>query len=161
MPYSSPILITITSVLSTTVYAGHFGINPIPWNPPSCEQGVGYPINTTSGLVSGHAAPNASTVSEYLGIPYAVPPLGELRFAPPVRYYGSGNLSGEATGRICPQADLGDEASATSIEYPTFLGSLAGIGQQRSEDCLTINVWTKHERKARPKPVLVWIYGGM
>jgi cholinesterase len=52
-------------------------------------------INTTSGLVSGHAASNASTkTSEYLGIPYAKPPVGDLRFAPPAAYNGISSING-------------------------------------------------------------------
>lgn len=51
-----------------------------------CDYIVGAPVNTTSGVVWGHRAPNATTVSEYLGIPFAQPPVGPLRFAPPVRY---------------------------------------------------------------------------
>jgi len=47
---------------------------------------IGQPVGTTSGLVSGHPAPNASQVSEYLGIPYAQPPVGALRFASPIAY---------------------------------------------------------------------------
>jgi carboxylesterase type B len=46
-------------------------------------RGAGAQVQTSSGLVSGHAASNATTVSEYLGIPYAEPPVDELRFAPP------------------------------------------------------------------------------
>jgi Carboxylesterase family len=43
-------------------------------------------VNTTSGLISGHASSNASAqVSEYLGIPYA---------EPPVRYSGSSGING-------------------------------------------------------------------
>lgn len=52
-------------------------------------------VNTTSGLVSGHASSNASAgVSEYLGIPYAEPPVGDLRFAPPVQYSGGSGING-------------------------------------------------------------------
>jgi len=47
---------------------------------------IGQPVGTSSGLVTGHPAPNASQVSEYLGIPYAQPPVGELRFASPIAY---------------------------------------------------------------------------
>jgi len=45
---------------------------------------VGAQIQTSSGVVSGHPASNASGVSEYLGIPFAQPPVGKLRFQPPV-----------------------------------------------------------------------------
>jgi hypothetical protein len=51
---------------------------------------VGQRVRTTSGFVTGHPAPNASQVSEYLGIPYAKPPVGTLRFASPVAYVNPG-----------------------------------------------------------------------
>lgn len=54
---------------------------------------VGQTVSTTSGLVVGHAAADASEVSEYLGIRYAVPPVGPLRFQPPVRYTGNGTVN--------------------------------------------------------------------
>ena len=57
---------------------------------------VGQAVNTSSGMASGHAASNFTQVSEYLGIPYAQPPLGKLRFQPPVKYTGSTSLSGNA-----------------------------------------------------------------
>lgn len=47
---------------------------------------VGQAVDTTSGTIIGHAAPNALNVSEYLGIRYAESPVGELRFAAPKAY---------------------------------------------------------------------------
>jgi carboxylesterase type B len=52
-------------------------------------------VHTTSGPVEGHAASVAPEVSEYLGIPYAQPPVGRLRFQPPVRYNGSQKIVGK------------------------------------------------------------------
>jgi cholinesterase len=45
----------------------------------------GQEVQTQSGLIKGHVAawPAGSQISEYLGIPYAKPPVGSLRFAPP------------------------------------------------------------------------------
>jgi hypothetical protein len=54
---------------------------------------VGQPVKTTSGWVTGEAAPGALNVSAYLGIPYAQPPLGDLRFAAPRKYRGNGNIT--------------------------------------------------------------------
>lgn len=47
-----------------------------------------FTVDTSNGPITGHPAVNASDVVEYLGIPYAQPPLGDLRFAPPVKYSG-------------------------------------------------------------------------
>jgi len=52
----------------------------------NCDYIVGAPVKTSSGTVWGHRAPNATSVSEYLGIPFAQPPVGPLRFAAPERY---------------------------------------------------------------------------
>jgi cholinesterase len=62
----------------------------------NAEVQLGESIETTSGLVSGHDAPwpKNGGVSEYLGIPYAEPPLGQLRFAAPQTYKPKGAISG-------------------------------------------------------------------
>jgi hypothetical protein len=43
-----------------------------------------YDVVTTNGKITGHPAPNLHNTVEFLGIPYAQPPVGELRFAPPL-----------------------------------------------------------------------------
>jgi hypothetical protein len=55
---------------------------------------VGQIVQTNGGPVAGHAAPTAPEVSEYLGIPYAQAPVGDLRFAAPVKFAGSSLLNG-------------------------------------------------------------------
>lgn len=56
---------------------------------------VGQAVTTTSGLVQGHGAAVLTDVSEYLGIPFAQAPVGNLRFAAPQRFVGNGTISGE------------------------------------------------------------------
>lgn len=48
-----------------------------------------HPIRTSNGPVVGHSALYNPYVCEYLGIPYALAPLGRLRFAPPQRFYAN------------------------------------------------------------------------
>lgn len=55
---------------------------------------VGQTVQTGSGPVNGHAASNATQVSEYLGIPFAAPPVGDLRFAAPQNYTGNSTING-------------------------------------------------------------------
>jgi cholinesterase len=58
------------------------------------DRRIGQTVHTTSGPVEGHAAQDAPTVSEYLGIPYAKPPIGNLRFAAPQPYHGGSTING-------------------------------------------------------------------
>ena len=60
---------------------------------------IGNTIKTTSGDVTGQASSWRSNVSEYLGIPFAQPPVGILRWAAPVRFKGSKAIS--ATKYVC------------------------------------------------------------
>lgn len=87
-------------MLSSTFFTA--SILPLVWASPhlkrSCSSSsnftVGQIVETSSGPISGHAATNYSEVSEYLGIPFAQPPVGDLRFAAPEKYTGSSLLSG-------------------------------------------------------------------
>jgi hypothetical protein len=56
---------------------------------------VGQTVNTTSGLVTGRPAvlPGDEQVSEYLGIPYAAPPVGDLRWAAPQPFKTGGPVT--------------------------------------------------------------------
>jgi hypothetical protein len=56
----------------------------------SLPQTVGGIVNTTSGNVVGHASSWKPAISEYLGIPFAQPPINNLRFAAPLPYLGNG-----------------------------------------------------------------------
>jgi hypothetical protein len=67
---------------------------------------VGKIVETSSGPVAGHAAPTAPEVSEYLGIPYAQAPVGDLRFAAPVKFAGSPLINGSyVVGHLIIQTD--------------------------------------------------------
>ncbi|KAL3417250.1 carboxylesterase [Phlyctema vagabunda] len=128
---------------------------------------VGQGIQTTSGFIVGHAAANVSGVSEYVGIPYAAAPVGRLRFQPPVRYNGTGTINATTFGPICIQPPSAPPRNSTSTLPPPDFGipptSAAVFAREAypaSEDCLTLNVWTRPQAGETKKAVLVWIYGG-
>ena len=68
-------------------------------HPPHLERRqwtVGQNVKTTSGTVLGHAAKYRAQVSEYLGIPFAKPPVGELRWRAPQKFTGTANINASA-----------------------------------------------------------------
>ncbi len=101
------------------------------------------PVSLTSGQVSGLALEDGLRV--YRGIPFAAPPVGDLRWQepqPPIPWHGVREAT--AFGPACMQAAA-----------PGFME--AGL---MSEDCLYLNVWTAAESPADARPVMVWIHGG-
>jgi para-nitrobenzyl esterase len=88
---------------------------------------------------------SSGSMKQFLGIPYAAPPVGDLRWrAPQPPAAWSGTRSATAYGRHCPQKDTSP------------LSSYGTAGGQ--EDCLYLNVFTP--TTSGPHPVMVWIHGG-
>jgi para-nitrobenzyl esterase len=86
----------------------------------------------------------------FLGIPYAAPPLGARRFAPPQPHEGWREPRDATAFGPAPLQPV-DGLSQT-------LGLLGDHPQ--SEDCLTLNVFAPAAPAAAPRPVLVWLHGG-
>jgi para-nitrobenzyl esterase len=89
----------------------------------------------------------------FLGIRYAAPPVGDLRWRPPqpVKSW-KGVKPAQAFGHSCWQAVAPEGFGPWTHEYVTQ-GDI-------SEDCLFLNVWMPAHTTAKKLPVLVWIYGG-
>jgi cholinesterase len=130
--------------------------------PPVTAFRPGQTVNTTSGPVTGHASSWQKEVSEYLGIPFAVPPVGSLRWAAPQAYKSSKPVGAHKFSPDCA-ANVGAPAGS-KISYGSVADTVKGIlgqaGDEFSEDCLTLNVWTKPQSGEKKKAVMVWIYGG-
>lgn len=99
-----------------------------------------------SGPLHGRTSPDGK-VNAFLGIPYAAPPVGPLRWKPPQPAAPWSEVR-EATafGSRCMQARI----------YDDMVFRDPGI----SEDCLTLNLWAPAAKNSAPLPVMVWIYGG-
>jgi para-nitrobenzyl esterase len=85
-------------------------------------------------------------VVSYKGIPFAAPPVGDLRWRPPqaaVRWTGVRHAA--AYGANCMQGRFGPPPPG---------------GAAPSEDCLFLNVWRPADSNARKLPVMVWLHGG-
>ena len=109
------------------------------------------PVSLSSGTVLGH---RVDGVHEFLGIPYAAPPVGERRWrapAPVPPWDGERDCTGY--GAVCPQPP------APPGVFEPLSTDLSRIG----DDCLNLNVWTPDPTMGATGPglpVLVWIHGG-
>jgi para-nitrobenzyl esterase len=87
------------------------------------------------------------SIRTFLGIPYAAPPVGDLRWKPPAPApKWSGVRPATSFGSRCMQARI----------YSDMIFRDPGI----SEDCLYLNVWTPAKNAKAQLPVMVWVYGG-
>jgi len=121
-------------------------------------------LSTGGALVLGHVAARKPSVCEYLGIPYAAPPTGNLRFSPPKRSDHTGAfVAADKQGADCPQTTSSIFAypNATS-QYGRIVANFANSesNHTQSEDCLTLNIWSKASSDGQSKPVIVFFYGG-
>jgi para-nitrobenzyl esterase len=103
---------------------------------------AGLVVHTTDGAVTGKTT---GTTNEFLGIPYAAPPVGQLRWQPPqpaAPWKGVRDATQFAPHCAQPASDFGIAST--------------------SEDCLYLNVYTPTGQRpdARGFPVMVWIHGG-
>ncbi|XP_062978271.1 cholinesterase-like [Elgaria multicarinata webbii] len=109
-------------------------------------------VVTSSGPIKGkHLPAGSGSVTAYLGIPYAEPPVGKLRFQKPRPHQPWTHVL-EATnyGNPCHQR--------SSFRYA--FSNIWVANTSNSEDCLFLNIWAPHPRPSMPVPILVWIHGG-
>ena len=123
--------IVFSGILAACLFAG----------PVLAAKGV---VTLDTGDVQGVIADGVVT---FKGIPFAQPPVGNLRWKPPqpVKKW-SGVRKANAYGPDCMQ-----------IPFP---GDAAPLGVPPKEDCLYMNVWIPEKPGSAKLPVMVWIYGG-
>lgn len=110
-----------------------------------CALGTAYavddPVRLDTGMVSGTTTATPD-VRAFKGIPYAAPPVANLRWR-------------------APQAPARWEGVRKADEFSAVCMQGNGRGNQKmSEDCLYLNVWTGAKSGSEKRPVMFWIYGG-
>jgi para-nitrobenzyl esterase len=102
------------------------------------------------GQLAGTTQGNAAA---FLGVPYAAPPVGELRWKPPQPLASwTGARPADHFAASCQQAVIPGGFGPWTQEYV--------VSGEVSEDCLYLNVWTAARTKEDRLPVLFWIHGG-
>jgi para-nitrobenzyl esterase len=102
-------------------------------------------VTTQSGQVQGISEHG---VLAYKGIPYAAPPIGDLRWRTP---------RPPAAWQDTRKADVFGKGCIATPGVPAEFGGDTG---PHSEDCLYLNVWTSKPDAGAKLPVMVWIHGG-
>ena len=104
-------------------------------------------VHTEAGPVAGMAL--AGGVRVFRGIPFAAPPVGDMRWrppAPPLPWRGTRQAT--EWGADCPQP------------APPAGGPSSSRAGRQSEDCLHLNIWAPSAAEGERLPVLVWLFGG-
>lgn len=122
----------------------------------NADRPIGYAVQTKLGQVTGLALSatfDGSTIlrwKEFRKIPFAKPPIGNLRFEKPVPYgkFKQENIDATEFGPSCHQMKLPKEV----IALPNY---------NQSEDCLHLNIYTPNSASpSNQKSVMIWIHGG-
>lgn len=101
-------------------------------------------IETKAGKIQGYTEDGLEI---FKGIPYAEPPIGELRFLSPI--------AKKAWNDVLDATKYGYCAFQAYSQLEDWFGKL----QPESEDCLNLNIWTPKADNEK-RPVMFWIHGG-
>lgn len=120
-------------------------------------------VKTTAGIVEGYETSLfGQRLSVFLGVPYAAPPIGDLRFKPSIPVEPWSGV--RETVRYA--------AHCSQYLWPVLLEHSIPVHYKRSEDCLYLNIWsprgpvresilkTYEDISNKIRPVVVWIHGG-
>ena len=108
------------------------------------------PVRLDTGLISGVPGSDPA-VHVYKGIPFAAPPVGNLRWhSPEPPAHWEGVRAGDQFGPMCMQGGGGGRGGRGGGATPGRV----------SEDCLYLNVWTAAKSPGERRPVMVWLHPG-
>jgi para-nitrobenzyl esterase len=109
-------------------------------------------VKTTEGTMSG-VLTAANDVAVFKGVPFAAPPVGDLRWQPPMPPTPWDGV------RKCDKWPA-SPMQGKPVPFRMWTEEFIAPPEPLSEDCLYLNIWTSAKSENEKLPVLVWIYGG-
>jgi para-nitrobenzyl esterase len=109
-------------------------------------------VRTESGYISGKTSVEGA-VKIFMGVPFAAPPVDELRWKAPQPVKGWKGVRECVTP---PSSAM----QAKPVPFMMWSKEFMAPQEPLSEDCLYLNIWTGAERSGDKRPVIVWIHGG-
>ena len=116
-------------------------------------------VETEAGKVQGL---EQGGIDAFLGVRYAAPPLGDLRFQPPAKPEAWEGVA-DATGYGAPCMQLYSASGPNESEMTRRIQAIFPTSTEAkmdNEDCLFLNVWTPAAGDGKKRPVMVWFHGG-
>ena len=127
---------------------------------PAAEPPAATPVvETEAGKVQGL---EQGGIDAFLGVRYAAPPLGDLRFQPPAKPEAWEGVA-DATGYGAPCMQLYSASGPNESEMTRRIQAIFPTSTEAkmdNEDCLFLNVWTPAAGDGKKRPVMVWFHGG-
>jgi carboxylesterase type B len=155
---------------SSILAASSLAVGALAWYEPVVDADD-LTVQTSSGLVYGNKDSRYPNVRQFLGIPFAQPPTGQLRFAAPQP------LPASASKKVIQNTQLPPSCMQylNTVTPGVYVSQILEFGLQGkngtgdiSEDCLTLSVWAPSSNSGNNQtckstellPVIIWIYGG-
>ncbi|MFT5675705.1 MAG: para-nitrobenzyl esterase [Paraglaciecola sp.] len=138
-------LVSLCSVLLIIISLSSCGLFSA--SEPAVHRLAEYSINTSSGISQGQSFTKPGSVINWFDIPYAQPPVGDLRWRAP-------------RSLNTPKNTIVDKPVTSCVQEASSYGGLAGEGIVGTEDCLYLDIRAPSDFSDKNYPVMFWIHGG-
>ena len=114
---------------------------------PAAQQLVEHRINTSTGITQGNSTVEPSSIVSWFDIPYAQPPVGDLRWRAPRQL-------------LAPEQIIVERDNTSCVQKASRFAGVDGEGIVGTEDCLYLDIKAPANFADQRYPVMVWIHGG-